>query len=344
MARQIDNLTGLRAFAALSVVLLHLRYGPAADHYGPLAFLFHNEGVGVFVFFVLSGFILAYVHSRDFAHELSSSNALAFYWARLARIYPVHLVTLIFAGLVLPTIGFAERGPSDTLGMLVANLALVHSWNVTSDYTFNQVSWTISAEWMAYLCFPLIAYFSRNWKPAGFILLAVCNIIALRYLRLTGLKFGAGCVFYFTVGFCAYRAGEALPKLSPRFWTFSAYAMTAVAILFLWLRTVFPLLPQTFSVAASTSALLILCLFKAPPTLLFANPLSEYLGRVSYSIYMSHVLTVTALRAAVGGVQPLWLEILVIVAVSAALYHCVEQPARAALRALWLRRHFAGLA
>ncbi len=57
--KQIDNLTGLRAFAALSVVLLHLRYEEAADPYGRLAFIFRNQGLGVDVFFVLSGFILA---------------------------------------------------------------------------------------------------------------------------------------------------------------------------------------------------------------------------------------------------------------------------------------------
>jgi peptidoglycan/LPS O-acetylase OafA/YrhL len=89
-----------------------------------------------------------------------------FLWKRLARIYPVHLAALVLlAGLLL---AFAAAGhrflPASRLTVegLVKSLTLTHAWAIPIAKTWNTVSWSISCEWAAYLCFPVIAAFSKR--------------------------------------------------------------------------------------------------------------------------------------------------------------------------------------
>jgi peptidoglycan/LPS O-acetylase OafA/YrhL len=64
---EIRALTGVRGFAALWVVLLHYRYGDLADEYGAWSFLFRRGGLGVPLFFVLSGFMQARIPTKGSA-------------------------------------------------------------------------------------------------------------------------------------------------------------------------------------------------------------------------------------------------------------------------------------
>src|SRR5512135_599191 len=92
-AKDIPSLTGLRAFAAWWVVFFHCSFLlPAAL---PKVYWFARLGyLGVDLFFVLSGFIISY----NYWDKLASFSVKAyreFLWLRLARLYPVHLFTLL---------------------------------------------------------------------------------------------------------------------------------------------------------------------------------------------------------------------------------------------------------
>lgn len=327
--QQIDNLTGVRAFAALSVMLLHVRYGRLADEYGPVSFIFQNRGLGVWVFFILSGFILAYVHHRDFDGGMTMRKVASFLWARLARIYPVHLFMLLLVAYALPKLGVLGRTIHDTDFALAANLLLVHGWGVVDNLTFNQASWSISTEWFAYLCFPALAFFTRYWRRAALVTLGIACIWISQELPIDGVKHGwyaLSCLLHFTLGFVAYRAGANLPNGWP--WRAGAIVLGPAIVFLFWL---YPFIPdQFYYLFMAMTALLILCLFRAGPVFGFANPVSVYLGKVSYSLYMSHIITFVVLREVVrhGQPLPLWIELPAIILVAMALYHLVEQPAR----------------
>ena len=94
------SLTAMRGVAALLVAFFHLRFGisgvPLFDYY-VFSFRFGNKGyLWVDFFFILSGFILTYRY-RDVCRRLRLRVYADFIWHRFARIWPLHLVTLVGA-------------------------------------------------------------------------------------------------------------------------------------------------------------------------------------------------------------------------------------------------------
>ena len=100
---EIKALTGLRIIAAVWVVLFHFRpmLHDAAPRFGDaLAPVLNCGAQGVDLFFILSGFVLATWNYLDrMGPSWSGRAALRFLWLRLARVWPVYLVTLHLAAL-----------------------------------------------------------------------------------------------------------------------------------------------------------------------------------------------------------------------------------------------------
>ena len=150
-------LTTLRFLAALWVVLftawqyLDIGFVPTAVTKGYL---------GVEVFFVLSGFILSHVY-LEAAGRKDGFSYRGFLWARIARVYPLHLVTLagmIGLGVAATVAGLTVSESLLDWRSLPAHLSLTHAWGLASSAAFNHPSWSISAEWFAYLSFPVFAW------------------------------------------------------------------------------------------------------------------------------------------------------------------------------------------
>jgi peptidoglycan/LPS O-acetylase OafA/YrhL len=163
-------LTSLRFFAALAISVHHCNgvFWPAAE-LGPL-------DVGVSFFFVLSGFILTYVYDDIRAHP---ADLLNFYRARLARIWPAHLVCLL---LTMAFIAIPEPFNAD---VLAANALLLHAWIPFDRYFFsyNYVSWSISTELFFYLVFPFLIVHAQRWLSRGMLLalLIVATLALISY-------------------------------------------------------------------------------------------------------------------------------------------------------------------
>src|SRR5262249_33825967 len=158
-AQYVPALTGIRALAALLVLGMHTEQNVpfGLDSFLPF---FARGYLGVDFFFVLSGFIITHVYFASLASP-SRSAVQIFLWHRFIRLYPVHITVL--AGLVAVfslahAAGCTFTHPQEwQWNELLWQLTLLHAWGVTATPGWNAPSWSISAEWFAYLLFPLLA-------------------------------------------------------------------------------------------------------------------------------------------------------------------------------------------
>jgi peptidoglycan/LPS O-acetylase OafA/YrhL len=160
--------------AAWYVVLFHALPGLAHRYPVPkLLQTFLNNGyLAVGLFFLLSGFILAYTYEGQID---GASGRTRFWEARLARIYPVYLLSLVLSYTFAASLPFSTR---------LAVLGMVQAWNPFNPDmagAWNYPAWTLSTEAFFYLCFPFVVpWISRRSDRALFwltgALLTVCVV------------------------------------------------------------------------------------------------------------------------------------------------------------------------
>ena len=170
----LPALTTLRLFAALAIVVHHCNgvFWPVAQ-LGPL-------DAGVSFFFVLSGFILTYVYRDMLAGAITQRGARwQFYRARLARIWPLHLICLLL------TLLWLHVPEPFSAPVLFANAALLHAWIPWDRYFFsyNYASWSISTELFFYALFPWLIAAGARMVLRGLLLsmLLVAGLVGLAY-------------------------------------------------------------------------------------------------------------------------------------------------------------------
>ena len=179
--RAID---GFRFLAAMGIVLRHYtRYSenPFWDQ------LFTKNYLFVDLFFVISGFVitLAYGASLKTADDYTS-----FLQNRLARIYPLHFaVFLVFLAMDLAAASglyHAREVHTFNLTEMASNLFLMQAWGFDERLSYNYPSWSISAEWMLYLLFPLVLAVMRRAGGVALLALGLAGIGLLEVLAGTG--------------------------------------------------------------------------------------------------------------------------------------------------------------
>ncbi|MGQ5633393.1 MULTISPECIES: acyltransferase family protein [unclassified Streptomyces] len=170
----LPSLTGLRWMAALLVFGLHVNnFGYFGGTAGRLvSWAFGAGATGVSFFFVLSGFVLTWsARPRD--------HALAFWRRRIARIYPVHLVTLVLALVMAYTLA---NQPRPTPKQALSNALLLHSWWRPWWQTLNPVSWSLACEAFFYAAFPLLFLLLRRLGARGSVVLGALSVAAILVL------------------------------------------------------------------------------------------------------------------------------------------------------------------
>ncbi|MBY8840258.1 acyltransferase [Streptomyces sp. SP2-10] len=175
----LPSLTGLRWMAALLVFGLHVNnFGYFGGTGGRLVnWGFGPGATGVSFFFVLSGFVLTW-SARP--HD----RVLAFWRRRIARIYPVHLVSLVVAFVVAYML---LHQPRPTPKQALANALLLHAWWQPWWQTLNPVSWSLACEAFFYAAFPLLILLLRRLGARGSTALGALSVAAMLVLAWTDL-------------------------------------------------------------------------------------------------------------------------------------------------------------
>lgn len=334
--RQIDALTGLRAVAALWVMIYHFRNFKEGQHFdfGLADPLILGGHFGVDLFFVLSGFIITHVYAEAFRQSTSPlTSIMDFLIYRVARIYPVHLLTLFgMLGLAAVSSVVGGRSPqhSDLYSYeaVSASMLMVNAWLGTG--TPNMPAWSISAEWLAYLLFAPLCFGLHRVRsaPACY---GVVALVMLSFFPGPAVDHPIGRVVAdFILGMAAYKLVEGL--VLPRFTGITSALCLAALTYFDW---------QSIPLFVLVMAILIATLAQDADYLakLLSHPVPVYLGEISYSLYMVHWPVRVVLREAFSAL-PASLHPLIIIAgysvttlvVAAVVYHLVEVPGRKLIR------------
>jgi peptidoglycan/LPS O-acetylase OafA/YrhL len=334
----MNALTSLRFFAAAAVFINHMRYVihmPYNDFTLPV----FKGRLGVDFFFILSGFILTHVYSRQVkAHNFSLR---AFLVNRLARIYPLHIATLAVVSAISRFL-HAEGWEHDmSLRALLSNLLLVQAWGFDRTVSFNAPSWSISAEWFAYLLFPLLIFSALRFKPSvtlicalwlyGMIWIVTERFFAVPFTEFSG-PFGTLRIlpeFCLGIGLYVFGSQKSRRLQGP---ACLSLCIAVIAVL-LFLHAPDPVSVLAFGllifVVAESS--------RGQKAGILDGRVPVYFGEISYAFYMVQYLVLFAVCAFRGSN---WFYSLVALSfpmtmlLAVLLHHAVERPCRRLIRGL----------
>ena len=295
----------MRGVAALLVAFFHLRFGvmgvPWFDAY-IFSYRFGNRGyLWVDFFFILSGFILAYRYGES-CRTLSLRSYGHFVWQRVARIFPLHLVTV---GIAIVYLIVKYGGGYLTRASIVSNLFLVHSWGYYFFPPLNFPSWSLSCEWGAYLLLPLYLLLVHPLRRSFVHVLLLAGLCALLvwYANRFGLgtldrlreRSGLGrCLIEVAIGVSLFylhgplrawkdsRPADLAHRVTGGFDAGAAAIFCAIFVVFTYTRS------DLWFVPLAGALILALSLAEGPFSFLLERRPMVLLGEISFSIYMLH--------------------------------------------------------
>ena len=285
---QIRKLNSLRALAALIVFVTHFSdvtnwldgsLGGRAGQYG------------VMLFFLLSGFLMAHLYLvKPF-----NTQAVQGYWqARIARVVPLYMVVVLLS-FGLSTLGEELLYAIPDLQSLLAHLLLLDG---------ESVLWTVPVEMQFYLLFPLL-WALVHWRPGYLYVLVAVVLVALfltNYPRIHGDLAGVPYNFFNLVRALPYFLVGVLLGLNYRRLIVPDYLRSHWFLLpLLLIPLMYPALSPvitdarmkmwlSFEVLFVMTAVFFSVVFLVPDRNgLMANALGDYLGKISYSLYLLHL-------------------------------------------------------
>jgi peptidoglycan/LPS O-acetylase OafA/YrhL len=300
---EVRSLTGLRGLAALYVVWFHF-VDPTSFSSSYRTFVAHGY-LAVDLFFVLSGLVMAMNYKHMFGSGWSWASYVKFLGRRIARVYPLYVGATLFAYLMFRWSNPPGGLRYGSLGrMLDLNLIMVQSWGFTRAFSLDMPAWSISAEWAAYLIFPLLLIPTLFRKPlygwfAGALSAAMLATMCLlpntirhssdsaRLLDFANYTFGlpvVRCISEFILGLLTFRvSGTAFGRRVQGRW----FSVSIWIVLLVLLVT-----PKTDLAVVLAYPLLLLSLLSKihiPARILSSSPF-ETLGILSYGIYLLHFI------------------------------------------------------
>jgi peptidoglycan/LPS O-acetylase OafA/YrhL len=366
--KYLSNLTPLRGIAAIWVVVFHFQ-GIMLHFIVPGSTQLVAKGyLMVDLFFIMSGFIICHVYQQSFEEGLTSKNFKRFIVARFARIYPLHVFVLILLILWVARVGSGGLSMVFDPVAIPSNLLLVHSFGINKIFTWNVPSWSISAEWWAYMVFPFLVFFmfrKRKLAVGLMFLFAVFSYLALMFWLPRKDPFDPALVVPhdlnisfdygylrglagFVTGILVYKVYEAgvFRKIFQK--DISALLVILCTLFFLHLGIndgfyiiLFALV--VFSFALNNGKLHTIC----------NNRFAQWLGKISYSIYLTGVLIefpflmgfikLPGVQYSTGpGTVNFWLgavycliDLIVLTGFSSLTYYGIEKPCRKFINAKW---------
>ncbi|UBR43674.1 acyltransferase family protein [Aeromonas veronii] len=380
MNQSLPLLTPLRGIAALMVVLFHARlllFPQWMELIAGHTQLIENGYLWVDLFFILSGVVLAHVYGEAFTRTPRTVGYGRFLWLRLTRVYPLYLVTLLLL------VGWELYKAQHGVGFYAGPLFKMWEWEgmppfgspftpaealpsallllqVVTDHglTWNFAAWSLSVEWISYLLFPLLiplAVTRSRWSHLA-PLLALTVLAFIVHSRGTldvtsgALAVGHG-VSEFVLGLWLLprvKAAKGSPMMKHDLPLLVAFVLPFALMQF-------TMTPQLTLLLIASYVMLIWIAAcqgnRQSPLLCFLdNRFTNWLGDLSYSIYLLHALVLLTccelIHYLAPGLTEWWygqtnpllgvvatlLMLAVLIGLSALSYNLLERPLQRRLR------------
>lgn len=289
------DIDGLRGFAALVVVIYHAAPARLAGGF-----------VGVDIFFVISGFVIALNAFSQLDAERFA--VLDFYGRRVKRIVPSYLLVLaccLVAGAAILLPGeYEQLGKHIMAGAgFISNLTLwseANYFDTASDLKPLLHLWSLGVEWQFYIVFPLVVLSLWRWKSALLAALCVVTVASFGwnlwsvgtdptgafYSPLTRVwELMAGCLLAWMVFHRS--SGQALSGAASHIASLGGAALLVGSVVFIQPDWEFPGTWATLPVAGT-----VLLIAAGPYAVvnrhLLSNRLALWFGVISFPLYLWH--------------------------------------------------------
>ncbi|MEP1229433.1 MAG: acyltransferase [Litorimonas sp.] len=347
------------------------------------------------LFFAFSGFLLYTLYHNKLSNR---DECKAFMKRRFARLYPLHLFMLLvfiaYAGvrILANKVGVSDLGADEILpfhagapenwASILSNLTLTHSMGVHDYLSFNYPSWTVSVEFFTYFLFMALMVWLPPRKIWHFVLMGL-GVIAIYYglsqvppkdgfTPKMDITYNFGffrCVAGFFIGvivariYGIVRAKDLSPlRWNVTIWTLIELGMIVIGGVFL----VYFQGPLQFYVGPVIFLFMLIFAFDggAISRFMSCKPF-QYLAKISYSVYMVHVIVALGFGILGPRLFPnhisipklldfgaegsgIWGDVymvpylITVIVISHFTYHFVERPGGKLLRNISIRKTFLG--
>ncbi|OWQ46056.1 hypothetical protein CDL60_15715 [Roseateles noduli] len=347
-APKLASIEAARALAALAVVLMHTTHLMRVEHFtGHVALggVFDFGYVGVDFFFVLSGFIITFIHHAELGRGVARWPG--YLWKRFVRVFPIYWVVLamtagpsILSRLLAGRTPVSELGGDDIPGTLLL-------WIGGHPPEYVGVAWSLQYEVLFYLSFCVLLLHLRGGLALYGLWAAL--ILAQAFGALPGtlpLKLGEPHCLQFLMGVATGLLARrvTLPLVPRQGWIVGAIFVGAVLYERLGPQGDHAFGGRVALGLASAFVLATLVAMERRQAVRVPKALAQ-LGAVSYSLYLAHCLlinVVLTLLAKAGVYRALPEFVTFAIAVTTAVAGCwligrfIELPVVA-----WLRRRTA---
>ena len=284
-----EDINGLRAVAVLSVLIFH---------FFPDSLNIFKGFLGVDIFFVISGFLITKMLYRDM--YLENFKFRNFYLRRAKRIIPNALFYIFITLLLSLTFLTAEDYINfiDSLMAAILFVPNIYFWIDGGYFGANDSLkpllhyWSLGVEEQYYLIYPLALYIVWNFFQKKFLLLLVAISIFSFILNVYLISIGGQNPAFFLLPSRIWEFGlgaiSALLKIKSCNSKWLSNIIFFLIIISLFLPK-FSYIPDALPVAVFTAIFLVLNnQNNSISSILLSNKLIKYIGKISFSVYLSH--------------------------------------------------------
>ncbi len=329
---EIRVLNTIRGLAALIVVISH--YSNETDFLNKILGVGAGK-IGVMIFFLLSGFLLSMIYLNQPSHSTNIKKYLVY---RVARVVPLFYFVVIVSFVLCALTGVGHHYSILNVNSLLTHLLFLEGFSVL---------WTVPVEIQFYVIFIAIWWFYSRYKAVTVLVMAIVILTLFWFAPQFGFKFLGNYINFnifksipfFLVGMILgvyYKPLQKLPK--------SNWFGLGICFVFLVYPSIYSVLFRvqlsvwySLITLAAVSVFFISWVFMiSGNSRLFSNRVGDYLGKISYSMYLLHLPILSFFLSVFDGFNShyllLPLFVVTVLLVSAASYKYIEQPSKKFIR------------